>query len=579
MLLRSPSPLRRTTDALLLGIIAAQPALDSLTYWLMTTGRTNWVAYGRAAALGLFGALVLLQNNGFDAAKEKRRRWQCIGRWLLAAVWGLYVLGKYPLAAMLLPGSAFNETANMLRTMIAPMFTLWLFWHVQEDPAGGAGTISTGLLWAAGILAVLSAASFVTGTYNVTYNYQLLENMPQVHIGFSAWNYSSNAQSIVMAVLLALCAPMLAQWRRPWAFLALLAAFGVMMYFQGTRTAYYAMLAVGAALAAALLLQFLRRRPVRWWALTAAVALVVLGLALKPLSPLETVQQSRQRIRSIADYLQQGLLIQNPDAQHKELLKIDPSATQAATEQPVPAPTATAQGAVAAQASASPPAMAQTAPPAEPSVTEPPAAPPPALASWDADFRSEVAMFYFPQVNRDGLYSLRQRARYDTARMDAAAYRYLQQRLALPSAQLVDMRRGHRLYVAAAMEHADALRRFTGFGVTWFNDVLGSVEDDYAAVYGYFGILGCLVVFGVVAWALWMALRCLRGGLRWRRLRRFLTPEILMDAGLLAMLLGLARFSGRVFQQGSVSIYLALALALFYCHIRVAAQRTSDDEP
>lgn len=514
---------------LLLGVIAAQPALDSLTYWLMITGRTNWVAYVRAAALGLFGLLVLVQ--------ERK-----LVRWGLSVVWAAYVLSKYVLAEGLLPGSGFTETSNMLRTMIAPMFTIWLFWHVREDPRRGARVITQGLLAAAAILAALAAASFLTGTYQTTYQYGAGANKPDVVIGFTGWSYSPNAQSIVLSVLLGLSAPVLARWRRPWALLGLLAAFWLMLFCHATRTAYYSMLLMGAALLGALTLQLLLRGRPRWWAVAAAAMFLILAFALKPLSPLTEAEHSRDKIRNIAGYLQQGLLVPNPDPDGPMLIA-PPSASPGTPEPaatPAPTPSATAR-------------------PAD------------EMARWDAQYRDHTSMFYFTQRARDNLYSLKERSRFDSARMDAAAYEYIKERMALPPAKIVDNRLSQSSYVIATMRHADALRLLTGFGVTWYTDVLGSVENDYAAMLGYFGLLGCAVVFGVAAWALWMSLRLMNFRC-WRCVRRFFTPEILMSLAVVIMMLGLGAFSGRAFQQGSTSIYLSLALALLYCHARQAAQ-------
>ncbi len=124
--------------------------------------------------------------------------------------------------------------------------------------------------------------------------------------------------------------------------------------------------------------------------------------------------------------------------------------------------------------------------------------------------------------------------------------------------RLIDTRQIKICYSALVWEDCDLLTRLVGFEVSELGfDGIRDLENDWPALYFYYGYLGCALYGGFI---LYFVLRVLR------RLREdfagSFTAENYALLFTLFLQLGLAQFSGALIRRPNVNIYLALILAL-----------------
>ena len=109
-------------------------------------------------------------------------------------------------------------------------------------------------------------------------------------------------------------------------------------------------------------------------------------------------------------------------------------------------------------------------------------------------------------------------------------------------------------------EDSDALTKLVGFEVSEIGfDGIHDLENDWPAIFYYYGVLGCTLYGLFVAWFCYLIVRRLR-----RDFRGSFTMENYMLLLCLALQLGLAQFSGALLRRPNVSIYLSLVLGLIY---------------
>ena len=109
-------------------------------------------------------------------------------------------------------------------------------------------------------------------------------------------------------------------------------------------------------------------------------------------------------------------------------------------------------------------------------------------------------------------------------------------------------------------EETDRLTKIVGFEATQVGtDGVYDMENDWPAVFFYYGYLGFALYAGFVLFFLLRILRSLREDLRCS-----LTAENFSLALCLLLQLGLAQFSGALVRRPNVSIYLALILAMIW---------------
>lgn len=131
--------------------------------------------------------------------------------------------------------------------------------------------------------------------------------------------------------------------------------------------------------------------------------------------------------------------------------------------------------------------------------------------------------------------------------------------------KLIDTRVTKIAYSSMIWEDSDLLTRLFGFEVSELGfDGTRDVENDWPALFFYYGFVGCGLYVGFVLFFLVLILRRLL-----RDFRGSFTRENFALLLCLGLQLGLAQFSGAILRRPNVSVYLALILGLiFYQTIR-----------
>lgn len=135
------------------------------------------------------------------------------------------------------------------------------------------------------------------------------------------------------------------------------------------------------------------------------------------------------------------------------------------------------------------------------------------------------------------------------------------------AATLIDVRQMKRTYASLIWEDKDFLTKLVGYEVSEIHDKGLDPENDYPAIFWYFGYLG----FGAyMLFLLYFIVRIAK-----KLLRDFKGSVTLLNFSLILCLglqLGLAQFSGALLRRPNVSIYLAVVLALIYYQTNLDAE-------
>ena len=138
-------------------------------------------------------------------------------------------------------------------------------------------------------------------------------------------------------------------------------------------------------------------------------------------------------------------------------------------------------------------------------------------------------------------------------------YRYTADPAVLRSGRLAE-----RSYAHLIWEDTDKLTKLLGFEASQMGvDGHYDMENDWHALFYYYGYLGLALYAGFVLAILLCILRAARADLR-----RSLTPLNFTLTICLALQLGLAHFSGALLRRPNVSVYLSLVLALIWYQTR-----------
>ena len=123
-------------------------------------------------------------------------------------------------------------------------------------------------------------------------------------------------------------------------------------------------------------------------------------------------------------------------------------------------------------------------------------------------------------------------------------------------------------------EDSDLLTKLVGFEVSEIGfDGLRDMENDWPAIFYYYGYLGLALYAAFLLYFLYLAAR--------RLLRSFRESYTLLNFTLLLCLmlqLGLAQFSGAILRRPNVSIYMSLVLALIYYQTVRLPERSPNGE-
>lgn len=129
--------------------------------------------------------------------------------------------------------------------------------------------------------------------------------------------------------------------------------------------------------------------------------------------------------------------------------------------------------------------------------------------------------------------------------------------------KLIDARVMERNYADLIFQDSDLLTKIVGFEVSQMGpsgyDGVYDLENDWHAIFYYYGYLGLFLYVGFILYFLFSI--CRSSVLRFRE---YCTIDHFTWVLTLTLLIGLAHFSGAVLRRPNVSIFLSLVLAL--CH-------------
>ena len=146
---------------------------------------------------------------------------------------------------------------------------------------------------------------------------------------------------------------------------------------------------------------------------------------------------------------------------------------------------------------------------------------------------------------------------FDRFGMDALLVYF---RMTTDAARLIDTRQIKIAYSALLWQECDWPTRLVGFEVSRLGfDGTHDLENDWPALFFYYGYLGCALYGAFVLYFIGLIFRRLR-----ENFKASFTVENFALLLALALQLGLAQFSGALLRRPNVSIYLALILALIY---------------
>lgn len=128
------------------------------------------------------------------------------------------------------------------------------------------------------------------------------------------------------------------------------------------------------------------------------------------------------------------------------------------------------------------------------------------------------------------------------------------------SATLINTRGIKSTYASLMWDHSDTLSKFFGFDISdiWYNGKC-DLENDWPAIYYYFGYVGIAAYAAFVLYFVFLILR--------RLIKNFKTAFTADNFILLltfVLLIGIAQYSGAVLRRPNVSFYLSLIMGLIY---------------
>ena len=184
-------PAPRWLPGAMVGLCAAQPLLDVLSFW------TQDLSWGSKLTLSLrlliFLSVVLA---GFLLSQRRRVYWICAA--VCAALYAGHVFACLRAHAPFTAANLVSDATNYIRFIQLPLFTLAFITFLRRCKQGYA-SLERGITAAFWIIAAVMLLSALTGTDPYTY--------PNKQIGLRGWFYFANSQSAILSMLvpLALC--------------------------------------------------------------------------------------------------------------------------------------------------------------------------------------------------------------------------------------------------------------------------------------------------------------------------------------------------------------------------------------
>lgn len=206
----------------LVGLCAAQPLLDVLSFW------TQDLAWGSKLTLSLRLLIFLgVMLTGFVLSERRRFYW--IAAAVCAALYAGHVLACLRANAPFTTANLISDATNFIRFAQLPLFTIAFITFLRCCRQGFA-SLERGITIAFWIIAAVALLSALTGTNPYTY--------PDKRIGLCGWFYFANSQSAILSMLvpLALCPALRSGQIRRWLPIAVV-GFAELFCFA-TRLAY-----------------------------------------------------------------------------------------------------------------------------------------------------------------------------------------------------------------------------------------------------------------------------------------------------------------------------------------------------
>lgn len=222
----------------LIGLCAAQPLLDVLSFW------TQDLAWGSKLTLSLRLLIFLgVMLTGFVLSDRRRFYW--IAAAVCAALYAGHVLACLRANAPFTTANLISDATNFIRVAQIPLFTIAFITFLRCCRQGFA-SLERGITIAFWIIAAVALLSALTGTNPYTY--------PDKRIGLCGWFYFANSQSAILSMLvpLALCPALRSGQIRRWLPIAVV-GFAELFCFA-TRLAYMSLFvtAIGMVITLAL---------------------------------------------------------------------------------------------------------------------------------------------------------------------------------------------------------------------------------------------------------------------------------------------------------------------------------------
>ena len=186
----------------LVGLCAAQPMLDVLSFW------TQDLTWGSKLTLSLRLLIFLgVMLTGFVLSERRRFYW--IAAAVCAALYAGHVLACLRANAPFTTANLISDATNFIRFAQLPLFTIAFITFLRCCRQGFA-SLERGITIAFWIIAAVALLSALTGTNPYTY--------PDKRIGLCGWFYFANSQSAILSMLvpLALCPALRSGQIRRW---------------------------------------------------------------------------------------------------------------------------------------------------------------------------------------------------------------------------------------------------------------------------------------------------------------------------------------------------------------------------
>lgn len=256
----------------LVGLCAAQPLLDVLSFW------TQDLAWGSKLTLSLRLLIFLgVMLTGFVLSERRRFYW--IAAAVCAALYAGHVLACLRANAPFTTANLISDATNFIRFAQLPLFTIAFITFLRCCRQGFA-SLERGITIAFWIIAAVALLSALTGTNPYTY--------PDKRIGLCGWFYFANSQSAILSMLvpLALCPALRSGQIRRWLPIAVV-GFAELFCFA-TRLAYMSLFVT--AIGMVITLALTKRGSVKVCAVLLLCAAVC--AAAFPVSPMRQNQQA-----------------------------------------------------------------------------------------------------------------------------------------------------------------------------------------------------------------------------------------------------------------------------------------------